>query len=204
MNKITVVTVLASLSLIVVFILCGLGILGGWGWIIRAAIDAFLVVALVIVTWRYVHLTHDLVKIEKKRDEVKREQFLNVLLAEFRMNESFMTDLINELQENKLSDWFAFKSVFLGFTEKGFDAFRNQGGFQYLENLKCGDGSLYDEIAEYYVSQYKIHKKIEKMIDLSPGEDRLKSFIDEICEQIKKLKKTNVNLQGEISNRKKY
>jgi hypothetical protein len=174
------------------------------GWLMRAltVINALAFLFLVYLTYYYAsksnELSNELVNIEKKRDEEKVRIFQNILLAEFRMNKSFIEDLINELQNNRPLTWKEFDLIFLGFTEKGFDAFRNQGGFQHI------DTSIYDEIAKYYVCQYKIHKRIEKMIVINPttpGEDRLGLFIqNEIIPKIIKLKEKNEKIQTTLSN----
>ena len=174
------------------------------GWLMRVltVINALAFLFLVYLTYYYAsksnELSNELVSIEKKRDEEKIKIFQNILLAEFRMNKSFIDDLINKLENNRPLTWKEFDSIFLGFTEKGFDAFRNQGGFQHI------DTSVYDEIAKYYVCQYKIHKEIEKMIAINPttqGENILESFIkNEIIPKINKLKEKNEKIQTTLSN----
>lgn len=190
------------LVLAVGFTIFGVALNVGWLMRVLTAINALAFLFLVCLTYYYAsksnELSNELVNIEKKRDEEKRRIFQNILLAEFRMNKSFIDDLINELQNNRPLTWKEFDSIFLGFTEKGFDAFRNQGGFQHI------DTSVYDEIAKYYVCQYKIHKRIEKMIAINPttpGEDRLGLFIqNEIIPKIIKLKEKNEKIQTTLSN----
>lgn len=174
------------------------------------AIEAIAIVILTIVTAIYVVLTHRLVKIEQDREKGKREKFLDVLLAEFLENGSLMDHYEEELKRQKQSSWIDLSIMLFGFRDDGFNAFRNQGGFQYLE-----DCPLYEDIARYYVNQYKLHTKINNLIAVGKDKERdnnvyksftkrPEDFMDEIKKAIKKLKEENIKLQKKILQCKKH
>lgn len=99
-----------------------------------------------------------------------------------------MEDLKNELENHSDSTRPSLFPVFLGFREDGWNAFRNQGGFQYIEE------SLYEEIAKYYVSQYKMQKEEE----IKRSYSDLADFRDWLLPIISKIEEKNEVLQLEI------
>lgn len=193
------------------------------------AINAIAIVALVIVTVIYVYYTHKLVKNEEKREKKreisKKKKLLNVLLAEFKSNKALLEYLKKEVkklepyerkvetavkeevkkpevkdleEERKIS---AKEFVFLNFMDDSWNAFRNQGGFEYIES------SLYDEIAEYYNLLYKIGEevKIKRYLYFDKGSIPLETLHDFYTSLIKdsgeipEVEKRNHDLQNKIS-----
>lgn len=116
---------------------------------IAVVISLFLTAVASISTWRLVSM-----EAEKKKHE--KQKFLNILLAEFETNSALLEDLRNSVDDiikypSKLITEFAF----LGFKDDGFNAFRNQGGFQYI------DLELYNKIINHYNLLYRIIKKLD-------------------------------------------
>jgi hypothetical protein len=161
-------------------------------------INAVAILILVILTGYYAYSTHKLVKIEEEREKGKQRKFLNILLAEFKTNKDFLEYLKKELENRSHSRIERpLTVVFLGFRDDGWNTFRNQGGFQYIEE------ALYDKIAKYYVSLYKISKEQEIMRDLYfknrlSEELSLGSFYDLLLPKIQKIEKEHDILQLEI------
>ncbi len=173
------------------------------------AINAFALGILVIVTIYYARLVDRQLKIEEKREKAKREQFYDILLAEFIENEVFMGDLLEKINEKNtgksINTWFDFKGIFIDLREDGFNAFRNQGGVKYIEDCQYNSSSsLYYGITEYYASQYQLNKKINLKIDESIKKYEslptgLPKFKKDIAGEINALLVQNKKLQAAIS-----
>ncbi len=197
-----------------------------------AVIQAILVLALVFVTIGYAISTKDLVdeskrnrEAESARDEKRREddinkekakknQFLDVLLAELKENEEILGKNKEKFEEEKFSNWYEPESIFIYPREDGFNAFRNQGGLQYLEGCKCGDNPLYNGISEYYYEQYLLCQEIKTKIALNKekykdhdfsGEPNnpVKKYCNGICKRVEDILEYNEALQTSISDCKK-
>lgn len=154
--------------------------------------------------------TKRLVTIEEKREINKKLGFLNMLLGEFKSNKIFLDDLDNTLTApgRKPETWNDFFTVFIGFRDDAWTAFRTHGGLQYFS-----DKSLYDKIEAYYGSQYKLQKKIDnkikwgkdREIDFPEGKcyepEALEKFFKEIVKEIHetKIKEENVTIQNRIN-----
>ncbi|VVB86723.1 Uncharacterised protein [uncultured archaeon] len=132
------------------------------------------------------------------KDKEKKQRMLNVLLAEFRSNKAFLDDFKNSIDDmtknsSELVEKFP-NFIFLGFRDDGFNTFRNLGGFQYI------DRKLYDQVASYYVNQYKIHMKFNEIISDKKMYKLMEPDIKVLNQEIESIESLNEKLRNELEN----
>ena len=121
-----------------------------------------------------------------------KKNLLKVLLAEFKTNMNLLEDFKKEVENPPGLNWGDILSVFLGFRDDGWAAFRIRGGFQYI------DDSLYNDIEKYYESQYKIHKRLETLTGSIFGGFPQETKPSDISKDIDEIQKNNEKLQKKI------
>lgn len=160
-----------------------------------SAINAAVAVVLLILTFLNVRSAQRLVSMEADKKKHEKQKFLNILLAEFETNSGLLEDLRKSVDDiikypSKLITEFAF----LGFKDDGFNTFRNQGGFQYV------DLELYNKIINHYNLLYRIIKKLD--MDYLNDKQR-RSLVNfyitkEITIEIGSIKTLNNELKSEL------
>jgi len=189
-------------GLVVVLLLWIVGLLGKWVTIVLSTINAVAIVILVAVTWYYAHQTHELVEIEERREEGKKGKFMDVLLAEFDSNKEIF-DYLKETLEKRSN---LYECVFIRIKDDGWNIFRTQGGFRYLEEDE------YDAIAKFYVKVYKINEEQSIRYKLYAEirglyKEEFEAFYDslykkdipELEKELEKLKKMVLTRKGSLA-----
>ena len=133
----------------------------------------------VVVTFILVVLTgfnmlsaQKLVSMESEKKKHEKKRFLNIIFAELETNSMLLEDLKKSIENfNKLKKNDPIDFLFLGFKEDGFNAFRNQGGFEYIT----------PETYNLFIEYYNILNKISKKLDISDSNRKslVKNYIKE-------------------------
>jgi hypothetical protein len=157
---------------------------------IAVVISVFLTALASISTWRLVSMEADKKKHEKQR-------FLNILLAEFETNSILLKDLKNSAETIIKDPSKVIEFAFFGFKEDGFNTFRNQGGFEYI-NI-----TLYNKIADYYTSLYRLATK--NKLKLSIETNQLGQVIyhatkGTLMKDIENIEESTNSLKNELKN----
>jgi len=134
--------ILLMFYVVAVAILYAIFLPDSWAVKYLAIFQSILALALVTVTFEYAKSTQDLVdesirnrEAESAREEErrrleeekeKRNQFLNILLAEFIENQEIIKKLKKAQEDSRAKGWTYFELMSLNFKDGGFSAFKNR------------------------------------------------------------------------------